>query len=126
MARTEEHMKDCKRLLGESHERVHQFLDQYAEIFLVHKFGNYHRSFLHNRYGLEVVRAKWGHKAGEAARIHITRDYAEMPIKDWKIVDQYFNRAMKYFNNLYNFDPHIHPHIIRGWNSEGFVSIALG
>jgi hypothetical protein len=67
MARIEEHMNDCKKLLGHPWEQVHKFLDQYAEVFPVVIFAEYHRGFLHNRYGIEVVRAMWGLEAEKAA-----------------------------------------------------------
>lgn len=124
MARIESHMNDCKRLLGDTCQDVHLFLDKYAEIFLIQQFGEYHRSFLHNKYGIEVAKARWGLIGEKAATIHIVRDYVEMPIKSFKVVDQYFNRAMKYFNNLTNFDIDIPPHVIRAWDGKGLVTVA--
>jgi len=125
MARIEEHMKDCKRVLGKPYKEVHEFLDQYAEMFPVQIFTEYHRSFLHNKYGLEVIRAMWGLEAEKAAKIHIVRDYCELPIKDWEMVDHYLNRSLPYFHYMDNLDPHVHPHIVRGWGNDSLVSIAL-
>jgi hypothetical protein len=126
MARVEDHIEDCERLLGKPYEHVHLFLDQYAQIFLIQKFGDYHRSFLHNSYGLVVVEAKWGTDARKAATIHIIRDYAEMPVKGPEMIDQYLNRAMIYFNNLTNFDLKLPPHRVRGWAGKSLVSVAMG
>ena len=126
MARIEEHMDDCKKLLGSPWERVHKFLDQYAEVFPVVIFTEYHRGFLHNRYGIEIVRAMWGPKAEKAAMAHVARDYAELPMVDWKRVDRHIGKALLYFNCLKNLEPHIQPHIVAAWNGESLVSIALG
>ena len=125
MARIEEHMKDCKRLLGKPYERVHQFLDQYAELFPVFVFTEYHRGFLHNKYGIEVVRAMWGLEAEKAAKIHIVRDYSELPVKSWKAIDQYLNRSLLYFHYLDNLEPNLQPHIVRAWKGKSLVSVAL-
>lgn len=125
MAKVEEHMNDCEKLLGDPWKRVHKFLDQYAEIFPVTIFTEYHRSFLHNKYGVETVKAMWGPEAGMAAMIHIARDYAELPMTEWKRVNMHLGRALLYFNYLDNLEPNIQPHIIRGWAGEGLVSIAL-
>lgn len=126
MARIEEHMNDCKKLLGNPHEQVHKFLDQYAEAFPVVIFTEYHRGFLHNRYGIEIVRAMWGLEAEKAAIAHIARDYAELPMINWKRIDMHIGRALLYFNYLKNLEPHIQPHIIAAWKGESLVSIALG
>jgi hypothetical protein len=126
MARIKEHMNDCEELLGNPWERVHKFLDQYAELFPVEIFTEYHRGFLHNRYGIEVVRAMWGIEAGQAAIIHIVRDYIEQPIRKWKQVNIHYGKALIYFNRLENLEPHIQPHIIVAWKGESLVSIALG
>ena len=126
MAQVEEHMSDCKVLLGHPWERVHEFLDQYAEMFPVAIFTEYHRSFLHNKYGIEVVRAMWGLEAEKAAIAHVAGDYAELPMTDWKRVNMYIDRALLYFNYLDNVEPNIQPHVIRGWGGESLVSIAIG
>ena len=126
MARIKEHMGDCRRLLNESHKQVHKFLDQYAELFPVEIFTEYHRGFLHNRYGIEVVRSLWGVEAGQAAIIHIVRDYTEQPIRKWKQVNIHYGKALMHFNRLENLEPHIQPHIIAAWKGRSLVSIALG
>jgi hypothetical protein len=126
MARIEEHMKDCKRMLGKPYKRVHEFLDQYAEMFPVRIFTEYHRSFLHNKYGLEIIKGWWGLEAEKAGQIHIIRDYSELPVKDWKAIDRYLNRSLLYFHYLDNFEPHVHPHVVKGWGDNSLVSIAMG
>lgn len=126
MARIKEHMGDCRRLLDKSYKQVHKFLDQYAGLFPVEIFTEYHRSFLHNKHGIEIVEAMWGVKAGQAAIIHIVRDYTEQPIREWKQVNIHYGKALLYFSRLENFEPHIQPHIIAAWKGESLVSVALG
>jgi hypothetical protein len=123
MARIEEHMEDCERVLGKPYREVHEFLDQYAEVFPVYHFNGYHRSFLHNKYGIEVVRAMWGIKAGQAAIIHIVRDYLELPVRKWKAVNIHYGKALMYFNQLNNFDPQMQPYIIAAW--ERYKNLAI-
>lgn len=128
MAHIDEHCKDCGKLLGHAWFKVHQFLDQYAEIFDPWRFGEYHRTFLHNRYGIEVARSLWGSQAETAAIIHIVRDYMEMPIdgKDLKWIKYKLGKALVYFNNMDNFDPRLDPRIVKGWKGKSFVGIAMG
>jgi len=125
MARIEEHMKDCYELLGDTWEEVHRFLDQYAGIFPVMVFEEYHRSFLHNKYGLEIIGAMWGPQAKAAAVIHLVRDYSEMPVRSWKSVDRHLNKALMYFNSMERLEPHLNPSIISGWDGNSLVSIAF-
>lgn len=126
MARIEEHMEDCERMLGKPYKEVHKFLDQYAETFPVYYLAEYHRSFLHNKYGIGVVKAIWGLEAERAAKIHIVRDYSELPVKDLKAVDSYLGRALIYFHNMNNLEPQLQPHIVQAWKGKSLVSIALG
>jgi hypothetical protein len=63
------HEDDCIQLLGEPFTEVHKFLDE-----LFKYVGPTHRSFRHNRRGVENVRKRWGDKAAQAAKIHIERD----------------------------------------------------
>lgn len=125
MARIEEHMNDCKKLLGNPWECVHKFLDQYTKAFPVAVFTEYHRGFLHNRYGIEIVKAMWGPEAEKAVIAHIARDYAEIPMVNWKRVDMHIGRALLYFNCMKNLEPRIQPHVIAAWKGESLVSVAL-
>ena len=104
---------------------MHRFLDQYAKVFPVAIFTEYHRGFLHNRYGIEIVKSMWGPEAEKAAISHIARDYAELPMTDWSRIDMHIRRALMYFSYLDNLEPHIQPHVIRGWAGKSLVSIAF-
>ena len=125
MARIKDHIEDCKKVIGKPYRRVHEFLDQYAELFPVFVFTEYHRGFLHNKYGIEVVKAMWGPEAEKAAQIHIVRDYSELPVKSWKAIDRYLNRSLLYFHCLKNLEPNLQPYIVRAWKGKSLVSIAL-
>ena len=81
---------------------VHEFLDQYSNIFPPDIFVDYHRTFLHNSYGVEIVRSKWGKLAEIAAFIHLYRDYYEGPLTRFSL-DTILKRtpqALIYFNRL--------------------------
>jgi len=127
MAWIETHCEDCRSLLGEEFRRVHEFLDQYAEIFKVGIFNEYHRTFLHNKYGLSIVRSRWGYEAYLAGIIHISRDYHEsgMNDKDMDWIMTNFGKALLYFNNMDNFEPHIQHRVLQGWDNKSLCWIAF-
>lgn len=124
MARIEEHMQDCYELLGSPYKEVHEFLDQYAERFPVYLFTEYHRSFLHNKYGLEIIKAEWGPKAELAARIHLVRDYVETPIRKWDQMNSNLGKALFYFHDMNNLDPNVDPRIVSAWQGRSLVLIS--
>lgn len=128
MAKIEEHCEDCRKLLGKAWSQVHDQLDLYGRVFHPAHFAEYHRTFFHNRYGIELVRAKWGDQAALAAEIHIVRDYMEMPLtgKDLSWVRAKLGKALMYFNNNDNFDPRLDPRIIESWNNKSLVLISKG
>jgi hypothetical protein len=114
------HCKDCKELLGETFGEVHAFLDQYTKELPPPLFYDYHRSLLHNSYGLAVIRARWGERAYEAGRIHLSRDY-----DDTCPVDKLLDRApvaIMWFNDLDNMECHIKPYYMASWE-ESLVSM---
>ncbi len=51
----EDHMYDCKELLGNGWGEVHQFLDQMTKKFPPSAYGEYHRTFFHNTYGITIT-----------------------------------------------------------------------
>lgn len=80
MAFLEDHMYDCKELLGNGWGEVHHFLDQMAKEYPPQLCGEYHRTFYHNTYGLTIIEHKWGVEGKKAGYIHLCRDYLEAPI----------------------------------------------
>lgn len=127
MAKIAYHRRDCKRYLGKDYEKVHRFLDQYSEIFPIGIFIDYHRSFLHNDYGLEIIRSRWGKQAYVAGLIHLFRDYMEGPINHLplKIILKRVPRCIMYFNKISVFDPELKPHIMRRWENKSLCYMAF-
>lgn len=68
-----DHIAECMKKLGNPYEEVHKWLDRFAWM-ADGSFDPNHREYLHNEDGIETIRAKWGDKAAEAARLHIISD----------------------------------------------------
>jgi hypothetical protein len=128
MARIKDHCEDCKLLIGEPFEEIHAYLDQYAEIFQTAVFGEYHRTFLHNKAGINTANYLFGHRAGKAAELHVIRDYVEQPLKDHgqKWLKRNLGMALLYFHNMDNFDLRLASWIVRAWNGKSLCQIAFG
>lgn len=119
----EKHCRDCLELLGEDFLHVHEWLDQCARHFPPVVWNDYHRSFLHNGYGIAIVEAKWGNRAKQAALIHIARDYDD--VRDSNKIVEIVNKALMWFNNIENMEPHVHPSTIRAWKGKSLVSLLV-
>lgn len=67
----EDHCEETLQKLGDRHERVHRWLDEFAR-------DTYplvsHRVHRHHEAGVDEVRHKWGDAAAAAARLHILAD----------------------------------------------------
>jgi len=74
MAKIKTHNEDCERILGESFEKVHKWLDEFAKKWNPHTHLEYHRQFRHHAKGVKEVKEKWGFYAEQAAKLHIIRD----------------------------------------------------
>jgi hypothetical protein len=125
MAVIKEHCKDCKKFLKDEMAEVHRFLDQYASMFPVVHFMDYHRTFLHNTYGMYIVLEKWGRKGWAAAMLHLTRDYVEGTIDHWTFgnMAKEFPRRLMWFNTMaHTYEPM--PHVVRAWGGKGLVALA--
>lgn len=126
MATINLHCEDCEAVLGDACLEVHKFLDQYAAYFPIKRFFEYHRSFLHNKYGLILVENKWGEIGRKAAILHLVRDYMEFPIPQnmgWS--EKHLAKALVEFNNMYKYEPNMDPRIIAAWKGKGLVAIAF-
>lgn len=75
MATIETHCQDCIEVFGEDFKYVHKWLDEYAKKYNQFTYLEYHRKFRHHNKGVEEVIEKWGYYAGQAAKLHIIRDY---------------------------------------------------
>lgn len=134
MAHIDQHCKDCINLLGEHFNDVHMWLDHLVGLFPIQMFYDYHRSFRHNSYGLEVVKSLFGPLAQVAAKIHLVRD-----CEDWMCpltfegysLEEILEKvpgSLLYLNDLNNMDPPVHSGIVMGWIKENksLVMIAKG
>ena len=121
------HCEDCEAILGKDYKHVHEFLDQYTKIFDVAIFTEYHRTFLHNKAGLDAIRSKWGNEAYLAGIIHISRDYHELAMdnKDMDWIMKRWGKVLLYFNNMDNFEPNIDPRVVQGWGKDSLCWIAF-
>lgn len=130
MAEIVEHTRDCRKLFKDKkkgYRKVHLFLDQYAQIFPIGYFNDYHRTFLHNSYGLEVIHSMWGEEAYIAGLIHLYRDYMEAPITTLSLdtIIQRSGKAIIYFNSdLDQLELRLDPSVTASWQGESLVSLA--
>ena len=103
MAHIKQHIKDCEELLGDGFKGVHEFLDMYTLEFPIQIFRDYHRTFLHNTYGLEIIYIKWGVTTKDAGIAHLCRDYCGEGDISWLFeAPNRINRILTEFNNPEN------------------------
>lgn len=105
----DEHCKDCMALLGTAHLDVHLFLDKMCKEFPIQIFGEYHRTFLHNTYGLTILQHKMGEEAYKAGLIHLYADYTEFAVRHLKL-----ETVLKRAKN-----------IIPWWDNCEFIDLAM-
>jgi hypothetical protein len=74
MAHFEQHCRDCEEILGNRHEDVNRWIDQY---FKTH--GPRHRKLLHHWGGVRQAREFFGDDGARAAIVHIVRDCGDVP-----------------------------------------------
>jgi len=132
MAIVAEHIKDCREIFNsekKGYKNIHEFLDQYVRTFPVGFFDIYHRTFLHNSYGLAVIRSMWGGEAYVAGLIHLHRDYLGHPIVPLTLDNVIKNsgRVLIHFNSdLNQLELHLDPSVIAAWKGKSLVYIAFG
>jgi hypothetical protein len=73
--RFEKHCAHCIEVLGEPFEEVNLWMDYFHR----HppegqKYASKHRRYRHHKAGIEQVRAIWGDRAAEAAKLHMLDD----------------------------------------------------
>ena len=129
MANLKTHAEDCKRHIGDEMWEVHKFFDQHAEVFPIQVFYDYHRTFLHNSYGLTIVCNRWGEKGRIAGTLHLVRDWWEGPFvrgkKNWTYeeIESKLPKVLVWFNKLRStYEPM--PFMIKAWNNTGLVAIS--
>jgi len=130
MAAIIEHIRDCREIFNskkKGYRNVHTFLDQYIRTFPVGFFDIYHRTFLHNSYGLAIIRSIWGEAAYTAGLIHLYRDYLGYPIVPLTLDNVMRNsgKALMYFNSDFDqLELHLDPSVIKAWQGKSLVCIA--
>jgi hypothetical protein len=119
------HTKDCERFIGRGYEEVHMFLDQYAGIFNPIFFDDYHRTFLHNSYGMQIVKEVWGNAGYNAAMLHLTRDYVNGTIDHWTVEGMLkeFPKRLMWFDKMHT-NYVVKPHVVRQWNNISLVAMS--
>lgn len=127
MAYIDDHCKDVSHYTDakDGCKEIHMFLDQYAAVFPVAYFYDYHRTFLHNTYGVRICAARWGEIGKIAAIIHLTRDYCGMHMQNWSLekILKEFPKYLMWYNLLQTeFKPD--SRVVRHWDNRGIVSIA--
>ena len=89
----EEHCKDSVKKLGFDIPQIHEYLDEFAKLFI--ESSRYkHRQFRHHLEGLIEIENKFGGKGLLVATNHIIVDNEGMiPIKkDYEIIEYELNR----------------------------------
>ena len=126
MPTTIEHSKSCEKHLSKPFTEVHKWLDEYAKMFPIGFFNDYHRSFRHNSYGVECVRSMWGLEAEKAAKLHIVEDlYGINSKKNLKYLLSLYPKSIMIFNKLTNMEPIVHSSVVDTWIKEGFGLVKL-
>ena len=69
MGTFEEHKTDTLKRLGNTHDDVHKYIDQWHG-----KFGGKHRFILHHLEGIEEIRKIFGDEGAKAAECHVKLD----------------------------------------------------
>lgn len=106
MASRKTHNEDCFRILGQEFDHVNAWLDAKAAQYPPPLFLEYHRRFRHNKYGVKMIRKKWGLIAEQAAKLHIIRDVEIYLLKEefhkvvtYENIDVLFEYALKFCND---------------------------
>jgi len=74
MASLEQHIRDCRQLVGEPCEDVNRWIDGYFN-----EFGPYHRFKRHHREGIQEAQTLFGDRGRRAAAVHVLRDCRHIP-----------------------------------------------
>ena len=129
MAKLEKHAADSKLYIGDEMCEVHKYLDKYAQVFPVSHFNDYHRTFLHNTYGLAIVSHLGGIKGRMAGTLHLVRDWWEGPFvrgkKNWSYeeIENKLPKVLVWFNKLHSHYQPL-PFILKAWGDTGLVAVS--
>jgi len=121
------HEKDCLHLLQKPMVEVHLWLDGMNRVFPFQLFGEYHRTFRHNGFGVQMCLEMWGPDGQKAALVHLLRDW------DDRVMIKHLNlekalrlagKALMDFNQLEGMAVHLNPQFAN-WLEKGWVNQAF-
>ena len=127
MAHRDRHELDCLHVVGKPMAEVHLWLDALNRVFPHELFGEYHRTFRHNAFGVQVCLENWGPDGQKAALVHLIRDWDDrVLIKHMKPEEvlQLAGKALVYWNNVeHKLFIGLNPQFA-GWLEKGWVNQA--
>lgn len=121
------HEKDCLHLLGKPMVKVHLWLDGMNKVFPFQLFGEYHRTFRHNGYGVQMCLEMWGPDGEKAALVHLLRDWDDrVNLKHMNLEQALLlaRKALMFFNGMEGMFVHLNPQFAN-WLEKGWVNQAL-
>jgi hypothetical protein len=120
------HEKDCLHLLQKPMADVHIWLDKMNGAFPFQLFGEYHRTFRHNGFGVQMCLEKWGPDGEKAALIHLLRDWDDrVNIKHMNLEEALLlaRKALMFFNKMEGMMIHLNPQFM-DWQEKAWVNQA--
>ena len=75
MAKIKTHCEDCNHVFGKPFKEVHEWMDYFAKKWNPFTYLEYHRQFRHHDKGVQECIKEFGHYAGQAAKLHMIRDF---------------------------------------------------
>jgi hypothetical protein len=126
MAPADRHELDCLHLLEKPMVNVHLWLDGLNRVFPYQLFGEYHRAFRHNGYGVRYCLENWGPDGEKAALVHLLRDWDDTVLVKHMNLGQALEKAREavmFFNQMEGFWVQLNPQFAN-WLDKGWVNQA--
>ncbi len=126
MAPADRHELDCLHLLEKPMVNVHLWLDGLNRVFPYQLFGEYHRAFRHNGYGVQFCLENWGPDGEKAALIHLLRDWNDSYLLKHMNLEEalrFARKALMFFNQMEGFWVQLNPQFAN-WLEKGWVNQA--
>lgn len=127
MARADRHEKDCLHLLRKPMVDVHLWLDGMNRVFPYQLFGEYHRAFRHNGYGVRYCLENWGPDGEKAALVHLLRDWDDRYLLKQMNLEEalvHARKALMDFNRMEGMAVHLNPQFA-DWLDKAWVNQAF-
>lgn len=126
MAPANRHELDCLHLLQKPMVNVHLWLDGMNRVFPYQLFGEYHRAFRHNGYGVRYCLENWGPDGEKAALVHLLRDWDDTNLIKQMNLEQALllaRKALMFFNQMEGFWVQLNPQFAN-WLDKAWVNQA--